>query len=90
MAEPEINFAPEPRRWWVGGLTVVGILALTAQIMFYQFESWGRDPALRPVYAFACELLGCELPVLRDLGALRSEQLLVRSHPRTAEDERAL
>ncbi len=78
----EVSFAPEPRRWWIGGVTLLGVLALTAQVFFYQFESWGRDPSLRPLYALACELLGCELPVLRDLTALRSEQLLVRSHPR--------
>jgi predicted Zn finger-like uncharacterized protein len=77
----EVSFAPEPRRWWVGVAAAVGVLALAAQIFWYQFESWGRDPTLRPVYASVCRLLGCELPVLQDLKALRTEKLLVRSHP---------
>jgi predicted Zn finger-like uncharacterized protein len=77
----DFSFAPEPRRWWIGGVTLLGVIALAAQIFFYQFESWGKDPTLRPAYAFACNHLGCELPVLKDLAALRTEQLLVRSHP---------
>lgn len=81
----EVTFAREPRRWWVGVVALLGLLALAAQIFWYQFESWGRDPTLRPIYAQVCKLAGCELPVLRDLDALRTEKLLVRSHPEFAD-----
>jgi predicted Zn finger-like uncharacterized protein len=84
VAAPDVSFAPEPRRWWMGLIMLLAVLALAGQIFWYQFESWGRDPALRPVYGFICDTLGCELPVLRDLKALRTEKLLVRSHPTLA------
>ncbi len=81
-AQPtDVSFAPEPRRWWIGAVTLLGVLLLVAQIFFYQFDRWGKDPALRPIYAFACDLVGCDLPVLRDLAALRTDRLMVRSHP---------
>ena len=80
-----VSFAPEPRRWWVGLVMLVGILVLAGQVFWYQFESWGRDPTLRPVYAFVCDAVGCELPVLRDLKLLETQQLLVRSHPELAD-----
>jgi hypothetical protein len=81
----EVSFAPEPRRWWVGIAMTLGMLALIAQIFWYQFDSWGRDPTLRPVYGFICDLAGCELPVLRELSALQTQKLLVRSHPELAD-----
>jgi hypothetical protein len=81
----EVSFAPEPRRWWVGIAMGLGVLALLGQIFWYQFESWGRDPTLRPVYGFICSTLGCELPVLRELAAMRTQKLLVRSHPELAD-----
>lgn len=80
----EITFAREPRRWWVGLAMLLALTALAGQIFWYQFESWGRDPTLRPVYAMLCDIFGCELPVLRDLDALRTDKLLVRSHPEFA------
>jgi len=77
----EISFTPEPRRWWVGGVIALFLLALVAQVMFFQFQSWSTEPTLRPVYGVACRLLGCELPVMRDITQMRTKNLVVRSHP---------
>ena len=77
----EISFAPEPRRWWVPIAAVFGILALLLQVFWYQFESWSRDPVLRPLYSIACATLACELPAMQDLKKMRTRNLIVRSHP---------
>jgi predicted Zn finger-like uncharacterized protein len=83
-ARPEISFAPEPRRWWMAGLAVVFVLLLAAQIFYLQLPDWSRDPQLRPVYELACGWLGCELPEMRAVEALRTRSLVVRSHPDTS------
>ena len=77
----EISFTPEPRRWWVGGVIALFLLALVAQVMFFQFQSWSTEPTLRPFYGLACRLIGCELPVMRDINQMRTRNLVVRSHP---------
>ena len=50
---------------------VVLLATLAIQAFALQFERWSRHPALRGVYAPACELIGCELPPLRSLAAIR-------------------
>lgn len=76
-----VSFAPAPRRWWVPIFLLLELTALAALIFWFQFESWGRDAQLRPLYATACEWLSCDLPVLRDLDRLTTRHLVVRSHP---------
>lgn len=76
-----ISFAPEPRRWWVGVVAAVFVLVLVVQVFYFQFPSWSRDPDLRPVYGLVCNLLGCELPGMRDLRRMSTRNLVVRSHP---------
>jgi hypothetical protein len=39
------------------------------------------DPALRPFYVTACNLLGCQLPVYRNTTLIETDNLVVRSHP---------
>lgn len=76
-----VSFAPEPRRWWVGAVAAVFALALVVQVFYFQFPSWSRDPDLRPVYGLVCNLLGCDLPGMRDLRRMSTRNLVVRSHP---------
>jgi len=88
-AEPgsrHFAFGPEPskRRWWVTLATMAALLALIAQVLWYQFATWSRDPDLRPVYGVICAVLGCELPVMRDIDRLLAQNLIVRSHPEVA------
>jgi hypothetical protein len=61
---------------------VAGVLALLAQVMWYQFDDWAKQPQWRGLYATACRTLGCELPVQRDASLLGTRNLAVRSDPR--------
>ena len=76
-----ISFAPEPRRWWTPLIILIGLSALVAEIFWFQFEGWSRDPAIRPIYSVACGWLDCQLPVLRDVKKMSTRNLVVRSHP---------
>lgn len=76
-----ISFAPEPRRWWVGAVAGVFVLALIVQVFYFQMPAWSRDPGLRPLYATACRWLSCELPAMRDVNRMSARNLVVRSHP---------
>jgi len=76
-----ISFAPEPRRWWTPLIILLGLSALVAEIFWLQFEGWSRDTAIRPIYAVACDWIGCQLPVLRDVEKMSTRNLVVRSHP---------
>jgi len=81
-ALPEsLVFEPERRRWWMPLALLVALLALVLQVFWFQYPQWSRDPALRPVYEVACRALGCSLPQRRDLAAVSSRSLVVRSHP---------
>jgi hypothetical protein len=80
-ASAPVSFAPEPRRWWVGVVAAVFVLVLVGQVFYFQFPSWSRDPDLRPVYGLVCNLVGCDLPGMRDLRKMSTRNLVVRSHP---------
>jgi len=81
VATGPIHFGPEPRRWWVLGAGAVLVLTLLGQIFYLQLPQWSRDPGTRGFYESVCGLFGCELPEIRDLDALRTRNLMVRSHP---------
>jgi predicted Zn finger-like uncharacterized protein len=72
---------PRRRRPWLWLGVPVGVLLLAAQVLWLRFDDWSADPFWRGVYAPLCGVLGCELPVQRDIGALGTRQLAVRSHP---------
>ena len=77
-----VSFAPEKKhRWWVPPAMVLAMALLVAQVMFLQFGKWSKDLRIRPVYAWACAYIGCELPVLHDLDRMVVRKLVVRSHP---------
>lgn len=56
----------ERSRWrqllllWAGTIAVA--LALVFQVLAYRFDQWASAPQFRPVYEFACGIIGCELP----------------------------
>ena len=72
-------------RWWVPVAIVVGLLALTAQVLWFQYDVWIQDPGMRPVYERVCPVVGCRLPVLKDVARFYSKELVVRSHPSAAD-----
>ncbi len=63
-------------------LSVLALVLLAAQYAFFHFDTLARSPQWRPLYAEACQLLGCQLPLRTDLSRLRGANLVVRSHPR--------
>lgn len=69
------------RRVVVWGGILLGLLALAGQVMWYRFDDWAKQPEWRGVYAAACDVLGCSLPVQRDTGLLKTHNMVVRSHP---------
>ncbi|MGB1271905.1 MAG: DUF3426 domain-containing protein [Endozoicomonas sp.] len=65
--------------WGIGVLLLSGFLLL--QYAWFNRNSLSLNPGLRPVYEQACQLLSCTLPPLVDINAIKSMQLIVRSHP---------
>ncbi|MFI2811791.1 DUF3426 domain-containing protein [Microbulbifer sp. JSM ZJ756] len=84
----EVSWAPQQQRrvpgWLWGLLAVLLSLALVLQLGIYRFDSLARQQPWRTVYTWACPALGCQLPELRDLQAIRTSNLVVRSHPEIA------
>lgn len=79
---PAIVFGEIRRRRplvWLG--IVAGLVLLVAQVLWYQFDDWSKDPQWRGVYVTLCGMVGCELPPLRDRSLLTTRNLAVRSHP---------
>ena len=60
---------------------MVAVLGLVAQVVWYQSDNWSRDPDMRPYYETICEWLDCELPLISAPEQIRSQNLVVRSHP---------
>jgi hypothetical protein len=75
----------QPRRplVWLG--IFIGLLLLTAQVLWYQFDDWAKDPQWRGVYQPLCRVFGCELPQQRDRSLLTTRNLAVRTHPDKAD-----
>lgn len=65
--------------WGIGVLLLSGFLLL--QYAWFNRNSLSLNPGLRPAYEQACHLLSCTLPPLVDINAIKSMQLIVRSHP---------
>ena len=81
----QLHFAEKPRSRWIPWAFFVGIVAITFQVFYYQFDTWGKIQSLRPVYGLACDLLGCELPIVRSLVDIRSRSSSVRPHEELAD-----
>ena len=61
--------------------TVVVLIIVVMQLAWFQFDNLARHHQLRPIYQQACQLIGCQLPSLLDINQIRSQNLVVRSHP---------
>ncbi len=76
---------PVPRGatgWGAGA--AVGVVFLLVQVFAWRFDRWTLEPNLRPVYAGACAVLRCELPVLRSVQDIAVGGLSLRAHPNAA------
>lgn len=63
----------------VGSLAL--ILVLLTQVAWFHYEKISHIPVAKQGFEFACKHLGCTLPELVDLKAIKSSNLVVRSHP---------
>lgn len=59
-------------------------LALAAQYLWQSLPIYSRTAEWRPLYEFGCRFIACELPVYTEISAIRSDNLVVRSHPTVA------
>ena len=57
------------------------MLVVASQVLWLQFDTWARDPQVRPLYALVCGVVGCDLPVMRDVDSLLAKNLVVRRDP---------
>ncbi len=68
------------RALW-GGLSLLALVLLAAQIAWLQFDRLSRSQPYRDYYQITCEVLGCELPAMADKSKIRAYNLVVRNHP---------
>jgi predicted Zn finger-like uncharacterized protein len=72
---------PPRALWWT--LCALALLLLAAQAVYhYRAELASRAPWSRAPLVEACELLGCEVPLPRQLGLLTIDSYEVRADPR--------
>ena len=69
------------RRWWMPIALLLGVGLLAGQVLYLQFDTWAKNPDIRPVYEWLCPRLHCQLPVMRSLDEIRSKNLVVRANP---------
>ncbi len=63
-------------------VNILLLLALAAQLGWFHFDRVAQHEGLRSLYAEACQRLGCTLPTLLDIDKIKSNNLVVRSHPK--------
>jgi predicted Zn finger-like uncharacterized protein len=66
---------------WLSGAMVM-IFALIAQVGYFKFDSWSRNPNYRPVYEASCQLLNCQLPAIQNIKKMNTQHFMVRPHPK--------
>jgi len=78
-------YESEERRKWLWRIALLlGAILLIAQVIYFRFDSLGKNPSYRPLLTQACHVIGCKMPELIDLEQIRSNNLIVRSHPTAA------
>lgn len=79
-SESAVNTQQHRRvRWIIAALTLS--LLLLGQFAWFNLPVLSLNPALRGAYATMCQLLHCTLPPQVNIQAIRSLELVVRSHP---------
>jgi len=89
MATPLELGSVQGRRWGATlGLALLACLLATgmaAQYLWRHNAVFSQEPMLRPLFASACQILGCGLEPYSNLSAIVSFNLSVRSHPERAD-----
>ena len=68
--------------WTFGSLGLVLLLAI--QVLWFNRNGLSQVAGVRGYYEAACRVLGCDLPVYSDIGALHATHLVVRTDPTVA------
>ena len=66
---------------WLSSAMVM-IFALVAQVGYFKFDTWSRNPQYRPAYSLVCQLLNCKLPAIQDVSKIKTQHFMVRLHPK--------
>lgn len=74
-----VNESRWPKVLWGIGLAVILLLAI-GQYLYFNFTALARGE-LRPWLTRGCEVVGCVLPPQSDIALIRTNSLIVRSHP---------
>ncbi|RPG44681.1 MAG: DUF3426 domain-containing protein [Gammaproteobacteria bacterium TMED163] len=89
MATPLELGSVQGRRWRATlGLALLACLmgtGMAAQFLWRHNAVFSQEPMLRPLFASACQILGCGLEPYSNLSAIVSSNLSVRSHPERAD-----
>lgn len=77
--------SPNNRHWLVSLLFILAnislIVILLGQAVWFHYEKLAKYPKVSELYELACEHLSCTLPKLEDIEKIKSNNLVVRSHP---------
>ncbi len=82
--EWEGNDGQKSRSGWWNFLAVVLLTTLGLQAVYSQWDELGQNDAMRPWLERLCQTLPCSLAMRVDLQAIRTDNLLVHSHPEFA------
>ena len=72
---------PDKRTWITLILVLLGLVALPAQVLWFQYDAWSMNPQYRPIYETVCRVAGCELPPLRNVSLINAQKSVIRVHP---------
>ncbi|MDX1251878.1 MAG: zinc-ribbon domain-containing protein [Gammaproteobacteria bacterium] len=89
VAAAERVLAAGEKRGWAGTLAWAAlnlslILLLAGQYVYFYRDDLARYPELRPALETMCEVMGCEIPLRRDVSRLSLVNRDLRSHPSAA------
>lgn len=62
-------------------LVLLAALTLGLQYLSYNMETLAKNTQFRSYYSQACNIIGCSLPLMSDISAIRGKNLVVRTHP---------
>lgn len=84
--EPLQLMPVKPKSRWLANtvwtlLTLLALLGLAGQYVFYHYEELVRQEQYRPWLGKLCQVLNCTLPPTVDISQIKSSNLVVRSHP---------
>ena len=79
-SESTVNTPQHRRVRWIIAALALSLLLL-GQFAWFNLPVLSLNPALRGAYATMCQLLDCTLPPQVNIQAIRSLELVVRSHP---------